>query len=87
MPKQRPRAIARPGPRQVKKHRQPDTKISSDAQVSRTREITVYSGRVCLGRVVLLHGGKTFRAFDAAGDLLGDFQSVGDAYTACEGAR
>jgi hypothetical protein len=51
-----------------------------------TREVAVYDGQVYLGRIVLLRG-KTFRAFDASGHFLGDFQSAGDAYGACGGAR
>jgi hypothetical protein len=49
------------------------------------RSVAVYHGQIYRGYVLLLRDGKTFRAFDAAGDLLGDFQSVGDAYTACDG--
>ena len=69
------------GPGRNEKHRKPNTKIPNGAQ-----EIAVYSGRVCLGRVVLLSDGTTFEAFNAEGRSLGTFESAGDAYSACEGA-
>jgi hypothetical protein len=50
-------------------HRQSRRRATSRAATQR-REIALYDGRILLGHVQMLRGGKSFRAFDAAGRIL-----------------